>query len=226
MDSFQTNHLKLPSLIDGDEPILRVGLTGGIGSGKSEVANFLGKLGAAIIDTDAISHQITAISGLAIPAIRQQFGEKMIAPDGSLDRHKMRTLIFDNPSSKLALENITHPLIRKITEDQASAALQQNPPYIVFVVPLLLESGNWLGQTPKKIDYVVVVDSSEDQQLSRVQRRSNIDPLSIQKIIANQAKREDRLAVADYIIKNDGSLSELEKKTAQLHESLIHRKNL
>ena len=226
MDSFQTNHLKLPSLIDGDEPILRVGLTGGIGSGKSEVANFLGKLGAAIIDTDAISHQITASSGLAIPAIRQQFGEQMITPDGSLDRHKMRTLIFDNPSSKLALENITHPLIRKITEDQASAALQQNPPYIVFVVPLLLESGHWLGQTPKKIDYVVVVDSTEDQQLSRVQSRSNMDPLSIQKIIATQAKREERLAAADYIIKNDGSLAELEKKTAQLHESLIHRKNL
>ena len=226
MDSFQTNHLKLPSVIVGDEPILRVGLTGGIGSGKSEVANFLGKLGAAIIDTDAISHQITASSGLAIPAIRQQFGEKMIAPDGSLDRHKMRTLIFDNPSSKLALENITHPLIRKITEDHASAALQQNPPYIVFVVPLLLESGQWLGQTPKKIDYVVVVDSTEDQQLSRVQSRSNMDPLSIQKIIATQAKREERLAAADYIIKNDGSLAELEKKTAQLHESLVHRKNL
>jgi dephospho-CoA kinase len=226
MDSFQTNHLKLPSLIDGDEPILRVGLTGGIGSGKSEVANFLGKLGAAIIDTDAISHQITASSGLAIPAIRQQFGEQMITPDGSLDRHQMRTLIFDNPSSKLALENITHPLIRKITEDQASAAMQQNPPYIVFVVPLLIESGNWLGQTPKKIDYVVVVDSTEDQQLSRVQSRSNMDPLSIQKIIATQAKREERLAAADYIIKNDGSLPELEKKTAQLHESLVHRKNL
>lgn len=226
MDSFQTNHLKHPSVIDGERPILRVGLTGGIGSGKSEVANFLGKLGAAIIDTDTISHQITARSGLAIPAIRQQFGEQMIAPDGSLDRHKMRTLIFDNPSSKLALENITHPLIRKITEDQASAALQQNPPYIVFVVPLLLESGNWLGQTPKKIDYVVVVDSTEDEQLSRVQSRSNMDALSIQKIIATQAKREDRLAVADYIIKNDGSLPELEKKTAQLHESLVHRKNL
>lgn len=226
MDSFQTNHLKHPSVIDGKRPILRVGLTGGIGSGKSEVANFLGKLGAAIIDTDTISHQITASSGLAIPAIRQQFGEQMIAPDGSLDRHKMRTLIFDNPSSKLALENITHPLIRKITEDQASAALQQNPPYIVFVVPLLLESGNWLGQTPKKIDYVVVVDSTEDEQLSRVQSRSNMDQLSIEKIIATQAKREDRLAAADYIIKNDGSLPELEKKTAQLHESLVHRKNL
>lgn len=226
MDSFQTNHLKHPSVIDGDEPVLRVGLTGGIGSGKSEVANFLRKLGAAIIDTDAISHQITASSGLAIPAIRQQFGEKMIAPDGSLDRHKMRTLIFDNPTSKLALENITHPLIREITEDQASAALQQNPPYIVFVVPLLLESGNWLGQTPKKIDYVVVVDSTEDEQLSRVQSRSNMDQLSIEKIIATQAKREDRLAAADYIIKNDGSLPELEKKTAQLHESLVHRKNL
>jgi len=226
MDSFQTNHLKLPSVIDGGEPILRIGLTGGIGSGKSEVANFLGKLGAAIIDTDVISHQITASSGIAIPAIRQQFGEKMIAPDGSLDRHRMRTLIFDNPSSKLALENITHPLIRKITEDLASTALQQNPPYIVFVVPLLLESGQWLGHIPKKIDYVVVVDSTEDQQLSRVQSRSNMDPLPIQKIMATQAKREERLAAADYIIKNDGSLLELEKKTAQLHESLIHLKNL
>jgi dephospho-CoA kinase len=225
MDSFQTNNLKAPPVVDGEEPILRVGLTGGIGSGKSEVASFLGKLGATIIDTDVISHEITASSGLAIPAIRQQFGEMVIAPDGSLDRHKMRTLIFDNPSFKLALENIIHPLIRKITAEQASTALQQNPPYIVFVVPLLLESGRWLGQIPKIIDYVVVVDSTEDQQLTRVQSRSNLDLLTIQKIMSTQAKREDRLAVADYIIKNDGDLFELEKKTAQLHESLVGRKN-
>jgi dephospho-CoA kinase len=225
MDSFQTNNLKAPPAEDGKEPIWRIGLTGGIGSGKSEVASFLGKLGATIIDTDVISHEITASSGLAIPAIRQQFGEVMIAPDGSLDRQKMRTLIFDSPSLKLALESITHPLIRKISEEQASSVLQQNPPYIVFVIPLLLESGQWLGHIPKIIDYVVVVDSTEDQQLSRVQSRSNLDPLTIQKIMSTQAKREDRLAVADYIIKNDGSLIELEKKTAQLHESLIGLKN-
>jgi dephospho-CoA kinase len=225
MDSFQTNTLENDSAIHGKGHILRVGLTGGIGSGKSAVAEVLGKLGAAIIDTDAISHEITGHSGLAISAIRQQFGEEIISPDGSLDRPKMRALVFNDPSQKLALENITHPLIRKIAEEKARAALQHNSPYIVFVVPLLIESGQWLGQVPKKIDYVVVVDCSEDQQLLRVQSRSNLDQLSIQKIMATQAKREDRLAVADYVIENNGSLIELEEKTAQLHELLLDHKN-
>jgi dephospho-CoA kinase len=225
MDSFQTNPLEANSSICGKGHILRVGLTGGIGSGKSAVANVLGDLGAVIIDTDVISHEITNRSGLAISAIRQEFGEGMISADGSLDRPKMRALIFDDPLQKLALENITHPLIRKIAEEKARAALQHNSPYIVFVVPLLIESGQWLGQVPKKIDYVVVVDCSEDQQLLRVQSRSNLDQLSIQKIMATQVKREDRLAVADYVIENNGSLIELEKKAAQLHELLLHHKN-
>jgi dephospho-CoA kinase len=207
MDSFQTNPLEANFSICGKGHILRVGLTGGIGSGKSAVANVLGDLGAVIIDTDVISHEITNRSGLAISAIRQEFGEGMISADGSLDRPKMRALIFDDPSQK------------------ARAALQHNSPYIVFVVPLLIESGQWLGQVPKKIDYVVVVDCSEDQQLLRVQSRSNLDQLSIQKIMATQVKREDRLAVADYVIENNGSLIELEKKAAQLHELLLHHKN-
>lgn len=225
MDSFQTNTLENASAIHGKGHVLRVGLTGGIGSGKSAVAEALGKLGAAIIDTDAISHEITGQSGLAISAIRQQFGEAMISPDGSLDRPKMRALIFNDPTLKLALEKITHPLIHKIAEERSNIALQQNPPYIVFVVPLLLESGQWLSQTLKKIDCVVVIDCTEDQQLVRVKSRSNLDLLSIQKIMATQAKRKDRLAIADYVIENNGSLIELKEKTAQLHELLLHHKN-
>ena len=210
---------KLPSKA-GDFPILRVGLTGGIGCGKSAVANILESCGAAIIDTDLIAHEITAPQGVAIPRIAQHFGSEMIRPDGSLDRSKMRELIFNDPAAKLALEQITHPLIRQIGEKRAYAALQQKPPYLVFVVPLLVESGQWLLQEPPRIDYVVVVDCPESQQISRVQRRSGLSTEVIHKIMASQAKREDRLAVANYVIENQGSLSELEDKTRELHKLL------
>lgn len=226
MGSIQTNNLESSINIDNPQATLRVGLTGGIGSGKSAVANYLCKLGATVIDTDAISHELTASSGLAIPAIREKFGDSVISADGSLDRQKMRALVFDHAPSRLALEQITHPLIHQVTIQKYNDALQHKPPYIVFVVPLLLESGQWLGQIPKKIDCVVVVDSPETQQISRVQERSNLDDVTIQKIMAAQAKREDRLAIADFVIQNTGSLNELETKTALLHESLIHYKNI
>jgi dephospho-CoA kinase len=204
----------------GDFPILRVGLTGGIGCGKSAVANILKSCGAAIIDTDLIAHEITAPGGLAIPGIAQEFGSEMILPDGSLDRSKMRELVFNDPSAKLALEQITHPLIRQIGEERAYAALQQKPPYLVFVVPLLVESGQWLLQAPPRIDYVVVVDCPESQQISRVQSRSGLSIDVIHKIMASQAKREDRLAIADYVIENQESLQALEDKTRVLHKLL------
>ncbi len=210
---------KLPSKL-GDFPILRVGLTGGIGSGKSAVAKILESCGAAIIDTDLIAHEITAPGGSAITGIAEQFGSEMILPDGSLDRRKMRELVFNDSSAKLALEQITHPLIRQIGEERAYAALQQKPLYLVFVVPLLVESGQWLLQEPPRIDYVVVVDCPESQQISRVKSRSGLSTEVIHKIMASQAKREDRLAVADYIIENQESLQVLEDKTRELHNLL------
>jgi dephospho-CoA kinase len=144
--------------IEKSGPILKLGLTGGIGSGKSAVAQIFEKMGAAIIDTDQIAHQITAPNGVAMEAIEKAFGKSLIAKDGSLDRVKMRELVFNDPQARLALEKITHPLIAEQTEIMALAAMQHNPPYIVFVVPLLLVSGKWLNQTPVKIDCVVVVD--------------------------------------------------------------------
>jgi dephospho-CoA kinase len=210
---------KVPSP-SGDFPILRVGLTGGIGSGKSAVAKILASYGAVIIDTDLIAHEITAAQGSAIQPIAEHFGQEMILADGSLNRSKMRELVFNDGSAKLALEQITHPLIRQIGEEKAYIALQQKPPYLVFVVPLLVESGQWLLQQPPRIDYVVVVDCPESQQISRVQSRSGLSLDVIQKIMASQAKREDRLAVADYVIENQESLETLEDKTRELHKLL------
>ncbi len=206
-------------------PILKVGLTGGIGSGKSAVAQVFEKMGAAIIDTDQIAHQITAPNGAAIQAIEKEFGASFIASDGSLDRAKMRELVFNDPQARLVLEKITHPLIAEQTEIMALAAMQHKPPYIVFVVPLLLESGKWLNQTPAKIDCVVVVDCPEELQISRVQSRSGLNRASIEKIMQTQAKRTDRLAVANYVIENNLDLADLQEKTAAVHQALISNKS-
>jgi dephospho-CoA kinase len=206
-------------------PILKVGLTGGIGSGKSAVAQLFEKMGAAIIDTDQIAHQITGPNGVAIAAIEKEFGASFIAKDGSLDRPKMRELVFNNPQARLNLEKITHPLIAEQTQTMSLAAMQHNPPYIVFVVPLLIESGKWLHQTPEKIDCVVVVDCPEELQITRVQSRSGLNRASIEKIMQTQAKRTDRLAVANYVIENNLDLSDLQEKTAAVHQALISNKS-
>ena len=134
--------------------ILLVGLTGGIGSGKTAVSDLLGQLGAGVIDTDLISHQITAPNGKAIPAIRQEFGPEFIKADGALDRPKMRTLVFAQPEARKTLEAITHPLIRQETVNQAVELSRAGAPYLVFAVPLLVESKSWQNL----VDYLVVVD--------------------------------------------------------------------
>jgi dephospho-CoA kinase len=194
-----------------------LGLTGGIGSGKSSVANFLAKKGAAIIDTDQIAHQITGPDGLAIGAILQEFGAGFIASDGSLNRSKMRELVFSNPSAKRSLETITHPLIRQETLIQAKKAIDRSVPYIVFVVPLLLESGAWT----ENLDHIAVVDCPDELRIQRVMQRSKLDRATILGIMANQAGREDRLAIANTILNNDGDLSSLEAQSSQLHQKML-----
>jgi dephospho-CoA kinase len=201
--------------LKGKIPFL--GLTGGIGSGKSSVANFLAKKGAAIIDTDQIAHQITGPDGLAIGAILQEFGADFIASDGSLNRSKMRGLVFSNPSAKRSLENITHPLIRQETLIQAKKAIDRSVPYIVFVVPLLLESGTWT----ENLDHIAVVDCPDELRIQRVMQRSKLDRATILGIMANQAEREDRLAIANTILNNDGDLSSLEAQSSQLHQKML-----
>lgn len=176
---------------------LRIGLTGGIGSGKSTVATMLAELGAHVVDTDAISRQLTAAGGAALPAITQAFGADMVGADGALDRAKMRGLVFQDPRAKATLEAILHPLIGTYTSLAAAAAAPGQA--VVFDVPLLTESPRWRG----RVDKVLVVDCSEQTQLERVMHRSGWGEAEVQRVLAQQATREQRRAIADAVILND-----------------------
>lgn len=193
--------------------MFKLGLTGGIGSGKTYVANLLAGWGASVIDTDQIAHALTAPGGLAIAPIREMFGADLIGPDGALDRARMRELVFATPTKRAALEGILHPLIAKEVFVQAQTATGL---YAVFVVPLLVESGRWRD----RIDRLCVVDCEETTQIERVQARSGIPIDTIRRILAAQATRAQRLAVADDIIVNSANttLEELEKQVLVLHE--------
>jgi dephospho-CoA kinase len=194
-----------------------IGLTGGIGSGKSVVAQRLAELGATVIDSDQIAHDITAPHGAAIAPIQASFGPELLAADGSLDRSKMRQLAFNDPSALQLLEAITHPLIHAETLRQATQAQENGALYLVFMVPLLVESGTWA----KLIDHLVVVDCPQELQIARVMQRSNLDPSQIEQIMRKQASREDRLAAADTILLNDGSLEKLTPQIDNLHQWII-----
>lgn len=194
-----------------------IGLTGGIGSGKTAVSDLLGKLGAGIVDTDLIAHQITAPEGAAIPLIEEQFGPEYIDANGALNRGKMRTLVFGDPQARLSLEAITHPLIREETVRQANRLNQEGAPYLVFVVPLLIESGNWQGL----VDYLVVVDCPVETQIERVMHRSNLPRAEVENILKAQASRQERLAAADMVIENQGSIADLDGEVKSLHQKIM-----
>jgi dephospho-CoA kinase len=192
-------------------PGLRIGLTGGIGSGKSTVAGLLGQHGAVVVDTDLIARQLTQPDGGAIEAVAQAFGAEFIATDGALDRKRMRDLVFADPSAKRRLEAILHPLIGLETEHQARIA--GNAPAVVFDVPLLVESGRWRA----RVDRVLVVDCRESTQIARVVARSGWTAQAVQAVIDSQASRSRRRACADAVICNDGiSLEQLAQDTAIL----------
>jgi dephospho-CoA kinase len=191
---------------------MRVGLTGGIGSGKSTVLEMLAQLGAAVIDADAISRATTAAGGAAIDPIAQRFGSDFITPQGALDRDRMRARAYADPAARRQLEEIIHPLVGQESERQVQAALDSGVPCIVFDVPLLVESGRWRS----RVERVLVVDCSSETQVSRVVARSGLTPEEVRAIIAAQATREQRLAAADYVICNDGlSLEQLRDKVVQ-----------
>ena len=189
----------------------RLGLTGGIGSGKTTVANFFAELGASIIDTDAIAHQLTAPNGDAIPIIELFFGGAAIQTDGALNRSYMRDLIFQDASKKKQLETILHPLIRLEAERQALLA-QGN--YLIFVVPLLFESGNWQN----RVDQIAVVDCHVETQIQRVIQRNGLARAQVEAIIKSQATRSNRLAIADVVIDSEQSLMQLKKQVTTLHQ--------
>ncbi|MFZ4708448.1 MAG: dephospho-CoA kinase [Zwartia sp.] len=191
----------------------KLGLTGGIGSGKTQVANLLASWGASVIDTDLIAHSLTAPAGQAIEPIRQMFGAEVLEPSGALNRARMRELVFADPARRVELEAILHPLIAQAVRQEAE---QAQGLYVVFVVPLLVESGRWLQQ----IDRLCVVDCDQLTQIERVQSRSGLELATIQKILAAQATREQRLAVADDVIDNSKAvtMSDLEKQVLVLHQ--------
>ena len=176
---------------------LRIGLTGGIGSGKSTVARSLVECGAVLVDADAISRALTAPGGAALPAIAAAFGAEVIGTDGALDRARMRQLAFDDPATRARLEAILHPMIGERTQAQAAAAGART---VVFDVPLLAESAHWRA----RVDRILVVDCREETQVARVMARSGWDEAAVRRVIAQQASRERRRAIADAVIFNDG----------------------
>jgi dephospho-CoA kinase len=194
-------------------PPFRLGLTGGIGSGKSTVAGLLAQRGAAIVDADAISHQTTAAGGLAMPAIAAEFGPDFVTPDGALDRDRMRALVHTDASARRRLEAIVHPLVGQETLQQTARAIEQGRPCIVFDVPLLVESPSWRA----RVDHVLVVDCSAEVQISRVMARNQLPRADIEKIIASQTTRENRLRAADSVLFNETlSLAQLADEVWQL----------
>ncbi|ASR90847.1 MULTISPECIES: dephospho-CoA kinase [Alcaligenes] len=193
--------------------MLTIGLTGGIGSGKSQVAHFFASWGAAVVDTDVIAHELTAPGGLAIEPIRAAFGTQALAADGSMDRDWMRACVFADPNARHRLEAIIHPLIWDVTKAQA---LKAQGCYLVVVVPLLLESGRWRD----RVDRICVVDCDEATQIARVQKRNGLAVATIERIMAAQAQRQQRLDVADDVVLNDGqtTLPLLEERARAVHQ--------
>jgi dephospho-CoA kinase len=187
----------------------RIGLTGGIGSGKSTFGAMLNARGFDLIDADAISRELTGVGGLAIAKVRAVFGDSSIALDGSMDRVKMRTLVFSQPQAKAQLENILHPLIQASIAGKLSAIKDKGKPLAILDIPLLVESSHWQGQ----LDGIIVVDCSQARQLSRVMARNGWTQAQTQAVIETQASRQERLAVANWVIDNDSDdLNALQKQ--------------
>ncbi len=194
----------------------KLGLTGGIGSGKSTVSAMLAGLGAAVIDADANARAVTAAGGEAMEAIRAAFGDDMLTPDGALDRQRMRALAFADPQAKQRLEAIVHPLVGQRGQRQLEAATAAGARCAVFDIPLLVESGRWRAQ----LDAVLVVDCLESTQIARVMQRSGLDEAAVRAIIAAQAPRALRLAAADAVIYNEGiALTQLQTEVAAFAQS-------
>lgn len=191
-----------------------VGLTGGIGSGKSAAAELFEELGVAVVDTDRIAHALTAPDGAAMTAIREAFGAGVIAEDGSLNRPAMRALAFEDPDARKRLEGILHPMIRAESDRQCHAA---QAPYVLLVVPLLIESGTYRG----RVQRLCVVDCPEEIQVERVVSRSGLEACQVRAIMAVQARRADRLAAADDVVDNSGDLPQLREQVASLHRRYL-----
>lgn len=193
---------------------LVIGVTGGIGSGKSTVAEFLQAQGAAVVDTDHIAHALTAPGGAAISAIAAEFGAEFITPQGAMDRVRMRQLVFSDNSVKSRLEQILHPLIRQQVEQQLQ---QAQGCYTLLLVPLLVETGAYR----QLLDRTLVVDLPETLQISRTMARSGLSEAEVKAIMARQASRDERLQAADDIVRNDTDLKSLQQQLLTLHQRYV-----
>lgn len=191
-----------------------VGLTGGIGSGKSTVADLFSSLGAAVVDTDAIAHEMTGAQGAAMPEIAESFGQAVLLSDGGLDRAAMRRLVFSDRSAKSRLEAILHPMIRRESEFRCQAT---TAPYVLLVVPLLIESGDYR----QRVDRILVVDCDETVQISRVMARSRLSADEVQAIMDTQVARSERLAVANDVVSNSENLEDLSPQITALHQRYL-----
>ncbi|MDR0226955.1 MAG: dephospho-CoA kinase [Burkholderiaceae bacterium] len=180
----------------------RLGLTGGIGSGKSTVASRLALRGAAVIDADQISRSLTAPGGAALPRIAQQFGDALIDASGALDRARMRALVFEQADARQRLEAIIHPLVGQYTREALEQATREGRSLVVHDIPLLVESGRWRQQ----LDAILVVDCREETQIARVMARNGLAREAVLAIIAAQAGRQARLAAADWVLYNDEAM--------------------
>ena len=190
----------------------RIGLTGGIGSGKSTVLQMLAAMGAGTADADAIARRVTAPGGVAIPGILERFGPTYIATDGSLDRGRMRERAFNDPSARTDLEALIHPWVGAAIREEEDRCRAQGRACLVYDIPLLVESGRWRAE----LDRVVVVDCSPSTQVARVMARNRWPEAQVRAVLAAQATRAQRLAAADLVICNDGlSLDELEQEVRQ-----------
>jgi dephospho-CoA kinase len=191
-----------------------VGLTGGIGSGKSTVADLFVELGAGLVDTDAIARKLTLADGAAMLMLAAEFGPEIVAPDGALDRAVMRQLAFADPSARSRLENILHPLIRQIATERCRAATE---PYVILAVPLLVESGAYR----EHYDRVVVVDCPESLQIARVMARNGLSVDEVEAIMAVQATRQQRLLAANDIVVNDADKAKIVGQVKVLHSNYL-----
>jgi dephospho-CoA kinase len=187
-----------------------VGLTGGIGSGKSAAAAEFARLGATVVDADAIAHQLSEAGGAAIAPIRRLFGEDFVLASGAMDRKKMRERVFSDAAARRELEALLHPMIRKESERRIEAA---SGPYVVNVVPLLVEKGDYRD----RVDRVLVVDVPQETQVKRAAARSLLSEDEVRAIIRSQASRAERLAAADDVIDNGGTVDALQKQVGTLH---------
>jgi len=194
-----------------------VGLTGGIGSGKSAAADEFAALGATVVDTDVIAHELTAKGGAAIGPIEQSFGAAFVV-DGALDRKRMREHVFADPAAKKKLEQLLHPMIREESARRIAVASEKNEgPYVVLVVPLLIESPDYRSRVKR----VLVVDAPEETQVERVRSRSGLSADEVRAIMRTQVPRAERLAAADDVIDNGGARDALRKQVAALHQKYL-----